>query len=182
VGVYTNLMAVAESGTVYHFLVREGRADGKPLALPDIKVTVIGDETAAPAPVRKLYTSAEYDAVQVQLVEARAQIDTAQQQADARVEEVKRQTPASVRDPFAPIPYVKPFLIKMAYQDDRFTYFRSDASELPALYEIKDGEPAVVEFKVPEPGLYVVPKLMENGYFMIGKQRLGFKEKKGTGN
>ena len=41
--------------------------------------------------------------------------------------------------------YEKPFLVRAMWHDGQFTYLQSDATELPALYELKDGEPAVAQ-------------------------------------
>jgi type IV secretory pathway VirB9-like protein len=38
--------------------------------------------------------------------------------------------------------YEKPFLVRAMWHDGQFTYVKSDATELPALYELKDGKPA----------------------------------------
>jgi hypothetical protein len=55
------------------------------------------------------------------------------------------------------------------------TYIRSEASELPALYELKDGQPALVNFQV-EHGTYIVPKVLERGYLALGKERFHFQQ------
>ena len=49
----------------------------------------------------------------------------------------------------------------------------SDATELPALYEVKDGEPSLVNFDVRD-GTYVAPKLIDRGYLALGKARWSF--------
>ena len=38
--------------------------------------------------------------------------------------------------------------MRAIWHDGQFTYLKSDATELPALYELKDGKPAVVNFQV----------------------------------
>jgi type IV secretion system protein VirB9 len=53
---------------------------------------------------------------------------------------------------------------------------RSDATELPALYELKDGKPAIVNFQVRE-GIYVVPKVLDRGYLVLGTQRFTFEQR-----
>ena len=57
--------------------------------------------------------------------------------------------------------------------DGTFTYIKSDATELPALYEVKDGKPAMLNFQV-NAGTYVVPKVLERGYLALGNVRLEF--------
>ena len=39
-----------------------------------------------------------------------------------------------------------PFLVEGMWHDGQFTYLRSNAQESPALYEIKDGKPALVAY------------------------------------
>jgi hypothetical protein len=75
-------------------------------------------------------------------------------------------------------PYVlkgdrKPFNVVAIYHDDRFTYIKANASELPSLYEVKDGAPNLVNFQV-EHGVYVVPKILDGGYLTIGEKKLAF--------
>ena len=67
----------------------------------------------------------------------------------------------------------KPFFVTAIYTDGTFTYIRSDAPELPALYEVRDGAPNLINFQV-EHGVYIVPKVLENGYLSVGKQTLAF--------
>ena len=67
----------------------------------------------------------------------------------------------------------KPFLVRAIWHDGQFTYIKTDARELPALYEMKDGAPALVNFNV-ENGTYVVPKVVERGYLSLGKERFSF--------
>ena len=38
--------------------------------------------------------------------------------------------------------------MRAIWHDGQFTYLKSDATELPALYELKDGKPALVNFQV----------------------------------
>jgi hypothetical protein len=61
--------------------------------------------------------------------------------------------------------------VRAIWHDGQFTYLKSDARELPALYELKDGKPALVNFSV-EHGLYVVPKILDRAYLALGKKRL----------
>ena len=45
--------------------------------------------------------------------------------------------------------------------------------ETPALYELKDGKPNLVNFDFQD-GIFVVPKVLETGYLAIGKEKLRF--------
>ena len=67
----------------------------------------------------------------------------------------------------------KPFAVAAIYHDERFTYIRATPRETPALYEVVDGKPNLVNFEFRD-GLYVVSKVMDRGYLTIGSQRLDF--------
>jgi type IV secretion system protein VirB9 len=67
----------------------------------------------------------------------------------------------------------KPFRISAIYHDDRLTYIHSDASEKPSFYEIKDGQPALVNYTL-ENGVYVIDHIVDKGYLSIGKHKTTF--------
>ena len=73
-----------------------------------------------------------------------------------------------------------PFEVSAIYTDGTFTFIRANASELPALYEIRDGSPNLVNFQV-ENGTYVVPKVLERGYLALGAQKLEFQTRETKG-
>jgi type IV secretion system protein VirB9 len=63
--------------------------------------------------------------------------------------------------------------LQQIWRDDKFTYLRGQFQETPALYEVKDKKPSLINFDFAN-GLYTVPKLLENGYLAIGKQKVEF--------
>ena len=65
-----------------------------------------------------------------------------------------------------------PFLVEGMWHDGRFTYLRSNAQESPALYEEKDGKPALVAYDLGEDGLYIARHVLGNGWLQIGKQKV----------
>ena len=67
----------------------------------------------------------------------------------------------------------KPFFVTAIFHDGQFTYIRTAGNELPALYEVRDRAPNLVNFQVQD-GLYIVPKVLEAGYLVIGEQQLVF--------
>jgi hypothetical protein len=71
--------------------------------------------------------------------------------------------------------YEKPFFVKSIWNDGQFTYIKSDARELPALYEVKDGQPSLVNFQV-QGGTFVVPKILDRGYLALGKDKFAFQQ------
>lgn len=173
-GAETNLNLVMASGAVYSFIVREG---GK---APDLKVYIAPDQTATPMR-RKYYTAVEYDAIQAQLIEAKAGMDAERQRAEEQIAAAKREVPGNLICDYGQVPNVKPFFVQSICRTSEFTYIRSAARELPALYELKDGQASVLQYQVVN-GLYVVPKVLEKAYLAIGRERLPFELRSKDGN
>jgi type IV secretion system protein VirB9 len=169
-GAETNLNLVTASGAVYSFLLREGKLTG----VPDLKVYVTAEPNAKAAN-RKYYGAAQYDLLQGELLVAREQVEAERRRADEQIATFKRQFPRTLKFTYAPWENKKPFFVRAIWHDDAFTYIRADAKELPALYELKDGQPTVVNFQV-ENGIYVVPKVLEHGYLALGKEHFSFSE------
>ena len=63
----------------------------------------------------------------------------------------------------------EPFLVEALWHDGRFTYLRSRAQETPALYELTDGDPALVAYELHDDGLYVADHVLGPGRLMIGE-------------
>ena len=169
-GATTNLNLVTTSGKVYSFILIEGKAVFK----PDLKVYVVEDtmmgglKTGRP----KYATAAQVEALEGELQRANAAIEAALKSGEKAVEEVRASLPGMMKFPYQPVPYEQPFLVRSIYHDGTFTYIKTDARERPALYEIVDGQPAMVNFQMPQPDTYVVPKVLESAYFVLGKKRL----------
>ena len=64
-----------------------------------------------------------------------------------------------------------PFLVKGIWHDGQFTYLRSNAQETPALWEEKDGQPAMVAYDLQEDGLFIIRHIVGDGWLQIGKQK-----------
>ena len=64
-----------------------------------------------------------------------------------------------------------PFMVEGMWHDGQFTYLRSNAQESPALYEEKDGKPALVAYDLQPDGLYIARHVLGNGWLQIGKQK-----------
>jgi type IV secretory pathway VirB9-like protein len=172
-GASTNLNLVTASGNVYSFLLTEGTAE------PDLKLYVTPDASiqSAGTSVRKFYAAAEVDelrqAAETAKKDAQAARDGAAKTIDERINAFKAAYPTHLEFPYRFKGSQKPFLVTAIYTDGTFTYIKSDAAELPALYEVRDGAPSLVNFQV-EHGVYIVPKVLENGYLSVGKQTLAF--------
>ena len=64
-----------------------------------------------------------------------------------------------------------PFLVDAMWHDGQFTYLRSRAQESPAIYELKDGKPALVSYDLTPEGLYIARHVLGDGWLRIGKKR-----------
>jgi type IV secretion system protein VirB9 len=159
---------VTASGTVYSFLLAEkGGA-----AMPDLKVYIAADSSSS-RPTPRYYTAAQFESVQTELVNARTAVDAERRRAAEAIATYQQAYPSTLQFVYGTPKYEKPFFVRAIWHDRRFTYLRSDATELPALYEVKDGEPSLVNFDVRD-GTYVAPKLIDRGYLALGKARFSF--------
>jgi hypothetical protein len=143
--------------------------------LPDLKVYANGDPSA-PKGKPKYYTAAQVESLQAELEEARAGVEAANRRAAESVAYFQQEYPSKLQFSYGSPKYEKPFLVRSIWHDGRFTYIESDATELPALYELKDGKPALVNFQVNQ-GTYVVPKVVDDGYLALGKERFSFAQR-----
>lgn len=166
-GAATNLNLVTASGTVYSFLLTEKNGGGT----PDLKVYVTTDGMPISKP--KYFTAAQVEGLRTELTQARVAVDAAHRQATDTIATYQQQYPARMQFPYVTPKYEKPFLVQAIWHDGQFTYIKADATELPALYEMKDGAPALVNFQV-QGSIYVVPKVIERGYLSLGTKRLTF--------
>jgi type IV secretion system protein VirB9 len=164
-GTETNLNLVTSSGTIYSFMLTEKSSP------PDLKVYVQGDPSAAGKP--KYYSASQVEALEAQIAELRGSLRDGERKLDEAVAAYRQQYPTRLQFPYGSPKYEKPFLVRSMWHDGQFTYVKSDATELPALYELKDGKPAIVNFQVRE-GTYVVPKVIDRGYLVLGSQRFTF--------
>jgi type IV secretion system protein VirB9 len=164
----TNLNLVTASGTVYSFLLTEKGGT----STPDLKIYVVGDSTASLAkPV--YYTAAQFDGLQTELVNARTAVETERRRATDAIAAYQQAYPSTLRFVYGTPKYEKPFFVRAIWHDGRFTYLKTDATELPALYEVKDGEPSLANFDVRD-GTYVAPKVIDRAYLALGKARFSF--------
>jgi type IV secretion system protein VirB9 len=170
-GAATNLNLVTTSGRVYSFLLTEQTS-----ADPDLKVYVTADPSIAIGP-KKFYSVADMAALEAEVTAARAAATAAEQRAQDAIAAFKRDYPAALHFVYPVTKYARPFFVRAVWHDGQFTYIKADATELPALYEMKDGSPAVVNFQV-EHGTYVVPKVIERGYLALGKARFEFQQER----
>jgi len=179
----SNLNLSTASGHVYSFLLTE--ISNQPDEQPDLKVFVVPKDESSVATVNgqvKYVRASEVEAYKQEAEAAEAQAVEAIQQAKARAKQevtaYREQYPAKLR-----FDYVykskatrPPFSVTAIYHDDKFTYIQSNAQEKPAIYELKDGKPDLVNFDL-ENGVYIIPEIVNQGYLVIGKQKVAFKRR-----
>jgi type IV secretory pathway VirB9-like protein len=68
--------------------------------------------------------------------------------------------------------------LEAIWHDDKFTYLRGHFQETPALYEVKDKKPSLINFDFSN-GLFTAPKQLDNGYLEIGKKKVEFHRAEG---
>jgi type IV secretion system protein VirB9 len=178
----TNLTILGKSGTLYGFALEEITELAN--AKPHVKVTVrwpqsIQTEQIARGP--KFVTRAEHDAViedyQRQLQIAAENVRTVQTAAknvlQDEVTKMRTQYPAELEFTYDIALDTKPFYVRAMYTDKKFTYLKLEAAEAPAIYEIQDGKPNLVNFDYVN-GVFIVRKVVDQGYLAIGKAKLRF--------
>lgn len=169
-GAATNLNLVTSSGMVYSFLLNESKQ-----APTDLKLYVVADATVARVGKPKYYSATQVTALQEELSEARAQIEAATHLSTEAIASFRQEYPGTLVFNYEAPRYDKPFFVRSIWHDGEFTYIKSDAKELPTLYEVMDGRPSLVNFQVQD-GTYVIPKVLERGYLALGKQRFSFQQ------
>ncbi|MET0165162.1 MAG: TrbG/VirB9 family P-type conjugative transfer protein [Vicinamibacterales bacterium] len=167
-GAETNLNLVTSSGAIYSFMLTEKSSP------PDIKVYVQSEERVTTGKP-KYYSAAQVQTLETQIEELRAAARDEARRLDEAVAAYRQEYPARLQFPYGLPKYEKPFLVRSMWHDGEFTYVKTDATELPALYEMKDGKPSIVNFQVRQ-GTYVVPKVLDRGYLALGNQRFSFEQ------
>jgi len=177
----TDIHIVSDHGNEYTLQLKEVSSDPDPHF--DSKVFINpGDQTAkdrlAQLPV--FVPAAELDKAKQEAVAAKAA-----QAAELKAEQTKAEQYRSEYPGTLHFDYTwdekkgKELGLQQIWHDGKFTYLRGQFQETPALYELKDKKPSLINFDF-NGGLYTVPKLLENGYLAIGKQKVEFHRVGGT--
>jgi type IV secretory pathway VirB9-like protein len=136
----------------------------------------VTSDPSLPTSRQKYYSAAEVEKLEAEVTEAREAVTRAEVRAQETIAAAKQEFPTRLQFPYTPVKYERPFLLRAIWHDGQFTYLRSDASELPALYEVKDGKPALLNFQVRN-GTFVVPKVVDRGYLAVGEAKLSFERR-----
>jgi hypothetical protein len=114
------------------------------------------------------------DKVKQEAAEARAAEITAQKAEETKAEQYRSQYPGTLHFDYTWDKTKGNALgLEQIWRDDKFTYLRGQFQETPALYEVKDKKPSLINFDY-NGGLYTVPKELDGGYLAIGKQKVEF--------
>src|SRR3989442_6837705 len=179
-GIRSNLNLITATGHVYSFLLTE--ISNEPSADPDLKLFIEPKDQSSIASTTGLqgYVRVEeLEAYKKELAALHSQneerIHSAERLVSEEVSKFRQDYSQKVQFDYNLDKKASrdPFLVSTIYHDDTFTYIKSAAREKPALYEIKDGKPNLINFQL-ENGVYVVPKILDSGYLAIGKKKLPF--------
>jgi type IV secretory pathway VirB9-like protein len=187
-GIRSNLNLVTASGHVYSFLLTEVSKEKETDAEADLKVFVTPSDESANEPSTGSITPAKYvraseaEAYKNELAGLRNQLAEEQKRAEElaakEVTTYKQNYPAKLTFDYTLDKKARlaPFVVSEIYHDDAFTYIKTSASERPTIYEMKDGKPNLINFDDAN-GVYVVPKILDSGYLVVGKKRVTFNRK-----
>ena len=177
----TNINLITASGNVYSFLasevstVRDGHADLKVFVNPSDQSAIVAMKD------KPKYVSA--DAVEGYRRAAESAQQQMQTQKDAAVRQLEQERtelratyPATIKHDYKFDAAAKnPFNILAIYHDDRFTYIEGNPQEAPAIYEVKDGKPSLIQYEFDQKlGRFTIPKILDDGYLRVGKSQLKF--------
>lgn len=179
-GIRSNLNLITSTGHVYSFLLTE--ISNEPKVEPDLKIFVerkeesmINGAAVVPPLARASEVQAYKTAVDAARAEAAQTAQAAGERAQREISQYREQYAGKLAFDYA---YnVKaaraPFSVSAIYHDDKFTYIKSGAQEKPTIYEVKDGKPNLINFNLTN-GVYVIPKIVDHGYLVVGKKKLSF--------
>jgi type IV secretion system protein VirB9 len=172
-GAQTDLHLVTESGHLYAFLLTE--AAGEPDLTVYVRAPAAEVENVVAPP--RFYAAGVVEALRAQVDDVRAELATTEAATataiNTGIAAFRTTYAGALRFPYRFKAHQPPFDVTAIFHDGQFTYIQAGASELPALYEVRDGAPNLVPFQV-EGGVYIVPKVLAQGYLAIGRQRLSF--------
>ena len=174
-GTSTDLHIVSDHGNEYTLQLREVSADADPHFDSKVLITPgdqAGKDKLASMPV--FVPAAELDKAKADLAAAKA-AQAAEEKAETTKEEQYRSAyPSSLHFDYTWDRKKGDELgLQQVWHDDKFTYLRGQFQETPALYELKDGKPSLINFDFVN-GLYTVPKEVAHAYLAIGKRKVQF--------
>ena len=174
-GSTTDVHIVSDHGNEYTLQLREVSGDEDPHF--DSKIFIAPGDKAAKDRLAELpvfVPATELDKVKQEAAAAQAAQAATLKVEKSQEEAYRSQYPGSLHFDYTwDKSKGKELGLQAIWRDDKFTYLRGQFQETPALYEVKDKKPSLINFDFAN-GLYTVPKQLENGYLAIGKQKVEF--------
>ena len=174
-GSSTDVHIVSDHGNEYTLQLREVSDDDDPHF--DSKIFITPGDKAAKERLIELpvfVPAAELDKVKQEAAAAEAAQAATLKTEKTQEEAYRSQYPGSLHFDYTwDKSKGKELGLQEIWRDDKFTYLRGSFQETPALYEVKDKKPSLINFDFSN-GLYTAPKELENGYLAIGKQKVEF--------
>jgi type IV secretion system protein VirB9 len=179
-GIRSNLNLITAAGHVYSFLLTEISND--PNAEPDLKLFIepkegsgVSGNTALQGYIHAGEAEAYKKELEALRLDADKQIRDAQSQVAEQINKFRAAYQMKLHFDYSLSAKAAqdPFLVSAIYHDENFTYIQCAAHEKPTLYEMKDGKPNLVNFDL-QNDVYIVPKILDNGYLTVGKKKLTF--------
>jgi type IV secretory pathway VirB9-like protein len=165
-GSHSNLNLITDKGNVYSFTLEDvtdqaGDPDLKVIVEPADQSSIV----ASSGPVQYV-SAAQVTAMENQLQALQSHITQA-------VDEYKATYPTQLKFDYSFKSGEAPFNVAVIYHDANFTYIKSGATEKFAIYEVRDGAPNLINYELRD-GTYIVAKVLDKGYFEVGKKRMEF--------
>lgn len=171
----TDVHIISDHGNEYTLQLREVSGDDDPHF--DSKIFIAPGDKAAKDRLAELpvfVPAAELDKVKQEAASAKAAEAATLKAEQSKEEAYRSQYPGSLHFDYTwDKSKGKELGLQAIWRDDKFTYLRGSFQETPALYEVKDKKPSLINFDFSN-GLYTVPKELDNGYLAIGKQKVEF--------
>lgn len=171
----TDVHIVSDHGNEYTLELEEVSSDPDPHF--DSKVFITPGDKAAKEKLIELpvfVPASELDQAKQQIAAAKAAEVATLKAEQTREETYRSQYPGTLHFDYTwDKSKGKELGLQQIWRDDKFTYLRGQFQETPALYEVKDKRPSLINFDFSN-GLYTVPKELDNGYLAIGKEKVEF--------
>jgi len=171
----TDVHIISDHGNEYTLELREISGDGDPHF--DSKIFIVPGDKAANDRLTEMpifVPASELDRVKQEAAAAQAAQAAMQKAQATKEEEYRSQYPGTLHFDYTwDLAKGKALGLEQIWRDDKFTYLRGQFQETPALYEVKDKKPSLINFDFSN-GLYTVPKELDSGYLEIGKEKVEF--------
>jgi type IV secretory pathway VirB9-like protein len=171
----TDVHIISDHGNEYTLQLREISGDEDTHF--DSKIFITPADKAAKDRLAELpvfVPAAELDKVRQEVAAARASEAATLKAEQTKEESYRSQYPGSLHFDYTWNKSKGSELgLQQIWRDDKFTYLRGQFQETPAIYEVKDKKPSLINFDFSN-GLYTVPKELDNGYLAMGKQKVEF--------